>query len=88
MTGELPKPGSSRNTPRNWVSLVDTMEGHGLQAHALTSTALLVREGERMRHAVGGWTDWCAQGASRIFTLEQDGHPIATGEIRPDGRAG
>ena len=81
----MPDPLSPEETlgSSSWNSLVTGMEAHGLTATALTNTAQLQEEGKRMLHAVGAWSQYCTRGISRVFRIERDGEPVATGEITP-----
>ena len=68
-------------TGASWESLVAELEWEGLRAVALTTREELIREGNRMIHMVGSWSQYCLQGFSRVFTITEQGRTIATAEI-------
>ena len=65
-----------------WNSLIPSPgELQGLKIRHLGSQKELFQEARRMEHCVHTYTRQCCSGQSRIFSLEKDGRPIATGEI-------
>ena len=72
-----------------WESLVERIETGDITVIALTSQALLVQEGNIMKHSAGSYAPACLAGASRIFSLRRRGRRTATMEIirsaGPDG---
>ena len=47
----------------------------------LTNTHALLQEGREMRHCVGTYSNQCLDGRSRIFSIRQDGHTLATTQL-------
>ena len=69
--------------PEAWESLVqELILPEGMRATALNDANQLATETIVMKHCVADYTDQCARGQSRIFTVRQGPTPIATIEIR------
>ncbi len=78
----------SGGTQRAWDSCIgNEITLNGLVLHHLGSQLDLISEGSAMRHCCATYDGRCIQGTSRIFSIQEDGRRIATGEISLDGDA-
>ena len=78
---------ASSATTTAWNTLIGETTAAGLKAIPLTDEAQLIQESMTMNHCVFTHTSRCAAGMSRIFSLQQEGRRIATGEISLEGGA-
>ena len=67
--------------PLEWTSLLPQTDIGDITASPLTTELQLIQEGIDMRHCVGHYGPRCAQGSSRLFSLQKLGDTIATAEI-------
>lgn len=64
-----------------WHSGLDAFEVDHYTVTPLDNEKMLHQESARMGHCVYSYTERCAQGASRIFSISTKDGPVATGEI-------
>jgi hypothetical protein len=81
----------ARITPEqdvHWDALLPTYDAGTYEAVELNTGAGLLEEGLEQRHCVGNYSNACASGSCRIFSLRLHGRRVATIELRrePDGK--
>jgi len=59
-----------------WPALLPRHELGSFVAVELDSGALLAEEGLEQRHCIGSYVNACSSGASRVFSLRQNGRRI------------
>ena len=65
-----------------WPALLPRHELGSFVAVELDSGALLAEEGLEQRHCIGSYVNACSSGASRVFSLRQNGRRLATIELQ------
>lgn len=69
----------------NWESLLGEVVVNGFKVAPLTDSEQLYEEGREMHHCVGEYSDRCAQGTSRIFSIRSaEDRRLATLELARD----
>jgi hypothetical protein len=76
------------NASKRWGTLIDRYQtGHDYDVIPLLNANMLIDEGERMGHCVGGfgYASRCTDGTCRIFSIRRGRESLATVEIYPTG---
>ena len=76
----------NNNHYREWPSALHKVRIGDVEARSLHSDLALHEETNRMKHCVTSYGNYCKEGDTRIFTIEREEKPIATAEIRLNGR--
>lgn len=66
----------------HWNALLPTYDAGSYEAVELNTGAGLMEEGLEQRHCVGQYSNACASGSCRIFSLRLHGRRVATIELR------
>lgn len=74
------------NHYREWPSALHQVSIGDVEARSLHSDLALHEETSRMKHCVTSYGNYCKEGDTRIFAIEREEQPIATAEIRLNGR--
>lgn len=72
---------------KRWESVIDAFTHEkckGFKAVPLLTTEMLSKEGLALHHCVGGYVNQCANGYSRIFSIQKDGEQVSTLELSFD----
>ena len=69
-------------TDVRWPALLPRHALGSFDAIELDSGALLAEEGLEQRHCIGSYVNACSSGASRVFSLRQNGRRLATIELQ------
>ena len=74
------------NHYREWPSALHRVRIGDVEARSLHSDLALHEETTRMKHCVTSYGNYCKEGDTRVFAIEREEQPIATAEIRLNGR--
>lgn len=65
-----------------WAPIVQSLSIKRIEAKSLNTSDELWEEGTTMQHCVGGYDQACYRNQSRIYSMTEAGHRVATLEIR------